>query len=86
MLGVRLPDELSERLALVARAQGRSRSEVARDAVRSYVDLHDEAFRAEARRQSANAATRGWTEEDHYWESMAAFNNAEPSDGRNDAA
>lgn len=78
MLGVRLSTELSDRLSLVAEAQGRSKSEVARDAVRAYIDQHDEAFRAEARRQSRNAAARGWTEEDQYWESRAAFDNAEP--------
>jgi len=37
LLSVSLPDELSERTDAVAAAQGRSRSEVVRDALRSYV-------------------------------------------------
>ena len=59
MLGVRLDSELEERLAAVARTQGRSKSDIAREAVRRYVERHDEAFLAEARRQSLAAA-------DHY--------------------
>ena len=72
MLGVRLDDELEQRLASVARSQGRSKSDIARDAVRRYVELHDAAFRAEAKRQSLRAAARGWTEEDREWEALAA--------------
>ena len=64
MLGVRLDAELEHRLTSVARTQGRSKSDIARDAVRRYVDLHDEAFRAEARRQSLRAAEREWQQED----------------------
>jgi len=55
MLGVRLDTELEERLAAVARTQGRSKSDIAREAVRRYVDLHDDAYRREARRQSIRA-------------------------------
>ncbi|GAA3710884.1 hypothetical protein GCM10022268_19950 [Sphingomonas cynarae] len=58
MLGVRLDTELEERLAAVARTQGRSKSDIAREAVRRYVDLHDEAYRREARRQSLRASKR----------------------------
>lgn len=58
MLGVRLDEELEHRLAAVARTQGRSKSDIAREAVRRYVEQHDEAFRAEARRQSLRAAAR----------------------------
>ncbi len=58
MLGVRLDTELEERLAAVARTQGRSKSDIAREAVRRYVDLHDEAYRREARRQSVRASKR----------------------------
>ncbi|QJU58826.1 ribbon-helix-helix protein, CopG family [Sphingomonas sp. AP4-R1] len=58
MLGVRLDSELEQRLAAVARSQGRSKSDIAREAVRRYVDLHDEAFRAEAKRQSLRAGAR----------------------------
>jgi RHH-type rel operon transcriptional repressor/antitoxin RelB len=56
MLGVRLDSELEERLAAVARTQGRSKSDIAREAVRRYVERHDEAFLAEAKRQSLRAA------------------------------
>jgi RHH-type rel operon transcriptional repressor/antitoxin RelB len=58
MLGVRLDSELEERLAAVARTQGRSKSDIAREAVRRYVERHDEAFLAEAKRQSLRAAAR----------------------------
>lgn len=72
MLGVRIDDDLEQRLSSVARSQGRSKSDIAREAVRRYVDLHDEALRAEARRQSQRAAARGWTREDEEWEALAA--------------
>ena len=72
MLGVRLDAELERKLAGVARTQGRSKSDIARDAVRRYVEQHDEAFLAEARRQSLRAAARGRSEEDVAWEALAA--------------
>ncbi len=72
MLGVRLDDELERRLASVARSQGRSKSDIARDAVRRYVELHDKAFLAEARRQSLRAAARRWSPQDRAWEDLAA--------------
>ncbi len=68
MLGVRLDTELEERLAAVARTQGRSKSDIAREAVRRYVDLHDEAFRREARRQSQRASRRDTHEDYAFWE------------------
>ena len=68
MLGVRLDTELEERLATVARTQGRSKSDIAREAVRRYVDLHDEAFRREARRQSQRASRRDPQEDYAFWE------------------
>lgn len=74
MLGVRLDEELEQRLAAVARSQGRSKSDIAREAVRRYVDLHDEAFRREARRQSLRASRRegeGGGDGDHrFWEAI----------------
>lgn len=73
MLGVRLDTELEERLAAVARTQGRSKSDIAREAVRRYVERHDEAYLAEAKRQSLRAAARGWTDEDRAWEALAAI-------------
>jgi predicted transcriptional regulator len=78
MLDVALPGDLEERLTGLAKLEGRSASDVVATAVRDYVERYDQALRAEARRQSQNAAERGWTEEDHYWESRSAFDNAEP--------
>lgn len=71
MLGVRLDADLERRLASVARSQGRSKSDIARDAVRRYVEKHDRAFLAEAKRQSLAASAR-WTGEDEAWEALAA--------------
>ena len=68
MLGVRLDTELEERLAAVARTQGRSKSDIAREAVRRYVELHDEAFRREARRQSQRASRRDTPADYAFWE------------------
>ncbi len=83
MLGVRLDSELEERLAAVARTQGRSKSDIAREAVRRYVERHDEAFLAEAKRQSLQAAALGWTEEDEAWERLGvAWDDPEPADRR----
>ena len=45
MLGVRLDTELEERLAAVARTQGRSKSDIAREAVRRYVAARPAASR-----------------------------------------
>jgi len=86
MLGVRLDDELAQRLTAVARSQGRSKSDIARDAVRRYVDLHDAAFLAESKRQSLAAAARGWSEEDVAWERIGvAWDDPVPAKSR-DAA
>ncbi len=70
MLGFRLDDDLERRLTAVARSQGRSKSDIARDAVRRYVDLHDEAFRAEARRQSLRASARDATGDWEFFEAI----------------
>ena len=72
MLGVRLDDDLERRLTSVARTQGRSKSDIAREAVRRYVDLHDEAFRAEARRQSLEAAKHEAADEYAFAEAIEA--------------
>jgi RHH-type rel operon transcriptional repressor/antitoxin RelB len=86
MLGVRLDNDLERRLASVARNQGRSKSDIAREAVRRYVEMHDQAFLAEARRQSLAAAARGWNEEDEAWERLGVmWDDAEDFDER-DAA
>jgi len=87
MLGVRLDSDLEERLAAVARTQGRSKSDIAREAVRRYVERHDEAFLAEARRQSLAAAALGWTEDDDAWERLGvAWDDPEPAGNRRSAA
>ena len=87
MLGVRLDSELEERLAAVARTQGRSKSDIAREAVRRYVERHDEAFLAEAKRQSLAAAALGWTEDDEAWERLGvAWDDPDPTNGRHDAS
>ncbi|WP_294337886.1 ribbon-helix-helix protein, CopG family [uncultured Sphingomonas sp.] len=70
MLGVRLDDDLERRLTAVARSQGRSKSDIARDAVRRYVDLHDEAYRSEARRQSLAASRRDDEQTPDFWEAV----------------
>lgn len=72
MLGVRLDSDLEARLAAVARTQGRSKSDIAREAVRRYVDLHDEAYRREARRQSLRASRRDADEDYAFWEALEA--------------
>ncbi|KQN26097.1 CopG family transcriptional regulator [Sphingomonas sp. Leaf33] len=72
MLGVRLDDDLERRLSAVARSEGRSKSDIAREAVRRYVELHDSAFMAEAKRQSLRAAARRWTPQDDAWEALSA--------------
>ena len=72
MLGVRLDSDLEERLAAVARTQGRSKSDIAREAVRRYVERHDEAFLAEARRQSLAAAVQDRRALDEDWDALLA--------------
>jgi RHH-type rel operon transcriptional repressor/antitoxin RelB len=79
MLGVRLDEELEQRLAAVARSQGRSKSDIAREAVRRYVDLHDEAFRREARRQSLRASRRETADDHRFWEAIEADSAAKRS-------
>jgi len=50
MLGVRLDPGLERKLAAIARQQGRTRSDLAREAIRRYVEA--ETLAAEAHRQS----------------------------------
>lgn len=73
MLGVRLSSDLETMLGNVARQQGRSKSEVARTAIQRYVERHDAAFLAEAKRQSLATAARGWTKEDEAWEALGTM-------------
>jgi RHH-type rel operon transcriptional repressor/antitoxin RelB len=86
VLGVRLDDELERRLTSVARSQGRSKSDIAREAVRRYVERHDSAFWAEAKRQSLAAAAMAWSEEDRAWEALAAVDDDLSDLRRPDAA
>ncbi|MDQ0837554.1 ribbon-helix-helix protein, CopG family [Sphingomonas faeni] len=72
MLGVRLDSELEVRLAAVARTQGRNKSDIAREAVRRYVERHDEAFLAEAKRQSLAAALQDSRVQDEDWDLLFA--------------
>lgn len=86
MLGVRLDDELERRITAVARVQGRSKSDIARDAVRRYVDLHDAAFIAEAKRQSIAASALGWSDDDVAWERLGTVWDEEARPNRSDVA
>lgn len=52
MLGIRLEPELARRLDWLARATGRPKSDLAREAIRGYLDSNVE----EARRQSILAS------------------------------
>ena len=52
MLGIRLEPELARRLDWLARATGRPKSDLAREAIRAYLDSNVE----EARRQSLLAS------------------------------
>ncbi len=74
MLGVRLDIETERQLASLAKRSRRSKSDIAREAIRTYVRRHDATLIAEARRQSLRAAARGWSSEDEGWEAMAAAN------------
>lgn len=58
MLGVRLDPETERQLAQLATRTRRSKSDIAREAVRHYVARHDSAYLAEARRQSQAASGR----------------------------
>ncbi|HVI97964.1 MAG TPA: ribbon-helix-helix protein, CopG family [Sphingomonas sp.] len=58
MLGVRLDTETERSLTALARRTRRTKSDIAREAVRLYVRRHDESYLAEARRQSLAAAAK----------------------------
>ena len=77
MLGVRLDQATERGLGDLARRTRRTKSDIAREAIARYVRRHDEALMAEARRQSENAALRGWTEEDAHWASLIATDDCE---------
>ena len=58
MLGVRLDDDTERQLADLAQRTRRTKSDIVREAVSKYVAAHDEAYLAEARRQSLRAAAK----------------------------
>lgn len=80
MLGVRLDPETERQLATLAKRSRRSKSDIAREAISKHVRRHDEAFIAEAKRQSLRAAARGWTAEDEEWEAMAIWDDEDNDD------
>jgi len=78
MRPIRLPDDLADRLSAVGKAEGRSPDALVADAVRSYLDKNDSAYRTEAQRQSKAVAAQGSGQEDRFWESASTFDTAEP--------
>ena len=72
MLGVRLDPELEQMLERVADTQNRSKSEIARQAIRRYVEAHDVAFQAKISAQLKALAALPWTDDDQDWAEMAA--------------
>ena len=71
MLGVRLEPKLEAQLAALASARGRTKSDIAREAVRRYVLEHDAAYRAECRRQSRLVAAAPRTTDDVFWDEVS---------------
>ncbi|HEX8446655.1 MAG TPA: ribbon-helix-helix protein, CopG family [Sphingomonas sp.] len=59
-------------LEALAKRTRRSKSEIARDAIRRHVESHDHALKAEARRQSLNAAQRADKSDFAFWEAIEA--------------
>lgn len=74
MLGVRLDPETEKALDRFAHRSRRSKSDIAREAIRRYVRQNDAKLAAEAKAQSLRAAARGWSAEDEAWSDMAAAN------------
>ena len=72
MLGVRLNSTTEKALEALARRTRRSKSDIAREAITRHVERHDEAFLAEARRQSLCSASRDDPEEWRFLESLEA--------------
>lgn len=58
MLGVRLDPETERALEALAQRTRRTKSDIAREAVRAYVRRQDAGYAAEARRQSRLVAQR----------------------------
>ena len=72
MLGVRLDAQTELALTVLARRTRRSKSEIAREAIRRHVERHDEALAAEAQRQSLHAAAPADDGDFAFWEAIEA--------------
>ena len=72
MLGVRLDPDTEKALDSFALRSRRSKSDIAREAIRRYVRQSNAKLVAEARLQSLRAAARGWSAEDEAWSNLAA--------------
>ena len=77
MLGVRLDPAVERGLEALAKRQRRSKSEIARELITKHVRRHDEAYLAEARRQSLAAAKRESPDDYAFWESVSAWGDDE---------
>lgn len=72
MLGVRLDPETERRLDAVSRRERRSKSAIVREAVAKAVRARDEAYLAEARRQSIEVGKRENPDDYAFWEAIEA--------------
>jgi RHH-type transcriptional regulator, rel operon repressor / antitoxin RelB len=79
MLGVRLDADTEQALDRFAHRSRRSKSDIAREAIKRYVRQNNAKLAAEAKFQSLRAAARGWTAEDEAWSELAAANDATDS-------
>lgn len=74
MLGVRLEPQIEASLASIARRTRRTKSDIVREAIGQYVRRNDEAYLAEARRQSLHAAAHDDDGDWEFWEGISAWN------------
>jgi RHH-type transcriptional regulator, rel operon repressor / antitoxin RelB len=72
MLGVRLDPDTEMALDRYAHRSRRSKSDIAREAIKRYVRQNDAKLVAEAKLQSLRAAARGWSADDEAWSDLAA--------------
>jgi len=72
MLGVRLDTETDRGLSALAKRQRRTKSDIVREVISRHVRQHDEAYIAEARRQSLHAAKHDNLEDWTFWETLEA--------------
>ena len=76
MLGVRLDPDTEMALDRFAHRSRRSKSDIAREAIRRYVRQSDTKLAAEAKLQSMRVSALGWSDEDGMWSELAAANGA----------